>query len=119
MKQMPGFGMGNPYNFMVGYGEKKNMWTSPWIDKIFPKDIMPNTSNKSKRKNCAAWKALENNFLVYQIDIHNSFNMDIQQFVSIGELVSSVHLNKQVCDIIKWKLTTIGNTPPHGPQDEI
>jgi hypothetical protein len=55
-------GHGNPYNFTFGYGEKRTILTSPWIDDICPKDIMPNAYNKSKRKHCTAWKALVNIF---------------------------------------------------------
>jgi hypothetical protein len=62
-----------------------------------------------KRKNCLVKRPLEENFWVSQINFQNGFDTeDLQQFVTLWELVSDVQLDHLRPDTIKWKFTKDG-----------
>jgi hypothetical protein len=76
-------------------GEKAKFWTSHWLDGICPNYIAPKIFKGSKRKNCNVRKTMEDNFWANQIDIREGIDMEhIQQFVTLWELVSNIHLEQ-------------------------
>jgi hypothetical protein len=117
----PWFGLGNPCKandrnlfaaatkVTVGNGKKALFWEAAWLEGAWPKGIAPLIFDISKKKKSTVRDVLENNLWVPNGNIQGGITTQhIVEFTRLWKMLQDIHLEDDMDDSIKWKLTNDG-----------
>ena len=94
----------------VGDGRLARFWLSPWLDGMKPKGIAPAIFVISANKNKSVREALLENHWIQWINMSGGLSVEhIEQFCALWGKLTTVHLQYELPDDIKWNLTTDGS----------
>jgi hypothetical protein len=109
MNKIETFSMKQPLS-PWGWRKMRAFGSSPWINGLRPKDTSPENFKTTKKNKSSVIKALDTNAWVGQIDLRQGIGMEhIEQFVTLWDSTSYVHLNVGTKDSIRWKFSHDGN----------
>ena len=114
-------GIGNPcdttdrdlfYAFTTisaGDGWMARFWLSPWLDGTKPKDIALAIFPIAANKNKSVREALLENHWIQWINMSRGLSLEhIEQLCALWGKLTTVHLQDELPDDIKWNLTADG-----------